>query len=154
MQKHRLVSIGIAVLAVLQGVFGVLRAFAYFRIGGELAGQGIILIPLVRSVVYGRGGLIILLALLSFVFAAGVLLGKRWGWWCGLIAAVFNILLVLGLLIDGERIAELMLWLIVPVLVIWFLFLPAKGANFAWPVVPELTAMFLGAGLMLRRYFG
>lgn len=44
MQKHRLVSIGIAVLAVLQGVFGVLRAFAYFRIGGELAGQGIILI--------------------------------------------------------------------------------------------------------------
>ena len=54
MQKHRLVSIGIAVLAVLQGVFGVLRAFAYFRIGGELAGQGIILIPLLRSVVYGR----------------------------------------------------------------------------------------------------
>ena len=55
MQKHRLVSIGIAVLAVLQGVFGVLRAFAYFRIGGELAGQGIILKPLVRAVVYGRG---------------------------------------------------------------------------------------------------
>jgi hypothetical protein len=127
MQKHRLVSIGIAVLAVLQAVFGVLRAFAYFRIGGELAGQGIILIPLVRAVVYGRGGLIILIALLSFVFAAGVLLGKRWGWWCGLIAAVFNILLVLGLLIDGERIAELILWLIVPVLVIWFLF-----SRFGW----------------------
>ena len=76
-----LVSIGIAVLAVLQGVFGVMRPCAFFRIGGELAGQGIILIPLVRAVVYGRGGLIILLALLSFVFAAGVLLGKRWGWW-------------------------------------------------------------------------
>jgi len=136
MQKHRLVSIGIAVLAVLQGVFGVLRAFTYFRTGGELAGrQGLILIPLVRAmliplvraVVYGRGVLIILIALLSFVFAAGVLLGKRWGWWCGLIAAVFNILLVLGLLIDSERIAELMLWLIVPVLVIWFLF-----SRFGW----------------------
>jgi hypothetical protein len=29
--------------------------------------------------------------------------------------------------IDGERIAELMLWLIVPVLVIWFLF-----SRFGW----------------------
>jgi hypothetical protein len=38
--------------------------------------------------------------------------------------------------------------------VLWFLFLPAKGAYFAWPVVPELTAMFLGAGFLLRSYFG
>ena len=52
----------------------------------------------------------------------------RWGWRCGLIAAaVFNISLVLGLLIDSERIAELILWLIVPVLVIWFLF-----SRFGW----------------------
>ncbi len=128
MQKHRLVSIGIAVLAVLQGVFGVLRAFAYFRIGGELGWTRYY--PYTAGACRGLwqgGGLIILLALLSFVFAAGVLLGKRWEWWCGLIAAVFNILLVLGLLIDGERIAELMLWLIVPVLVIWFLF-----SRFGW----------------------
>jgi hypothetical protein len=38
--------------------------------------------------------------------------------------------------------------------VIWFLFLPEKGIYFAWPVVPELTAMFLGAGFILRSYFG
>ncbi len=38
--------------------------------------------------------------------------------------------------------------------VLWFLILPAQGKYFAWPVVPELTAMFLGAGFILRSYFG
>jgi len=38
--------------------------------------------------------------------------------------------------------------------VLWFLILPAQGRYFAWPVVPELTAMFLGAGFILRSYFG
>ncbi len=38
--------------------------------------------------------------------------------------------------------------------VLWFLILPEKGKYFAWPVVPELTAMFLGAGFILRSYFG
>ena len=127
MQKHELVSIGVGALAVVQGVFGVLRAFDYFRIGGELAGQGLILIPLLGAVAYGRGAVIILVALLSFFFAAGILLGKGWGWWCGLIAAVINILLVLGILIESERIAEMMFWLVVPFLVIWFLF-----SRFGW----------------------
>jgi hypothetical protein len=38
--------------------------------------------------------------------------------------------------------------------VLWFLFLPEKGIYFAWPVVPEMTALFLGAGFILRSYFG
>jgi hypothetical protein len=38
--------------------------------------------------------------------------------------------------------------------VLWFLILPAQGKYFAWPVVPELTALFLGAGFILRSYFG
>ena len=38
--------------------------------------------------------------------------------------------------------------------VLWFLVLPKTGVYFAWPVVPELTAMFLGVGFMLRSYFG
>jgi len=38
--------------------------------------------------------------------------------------------------------------------VLWFLFLPEKGNYFAWPVFPELTAMFMGAGFLLRSYFG
>jgi hypothetical protein len=38
--------------------------------------------------------------------------------------------------------------------VLWFLILPEKGKYFAWPVVPEMTALFLGAGFILRSYFG
>jgi hypothetical protein len=127
MEKHRLVSIGVAVLVVVQGILGVLRAFDYFRIGGELAGQGLILMPLLGAVAYSRGGVIIVIALLSFIFAAGILLGKGWGWWCGLIAAAINIVLVLGVMIDGEHIAELMLWLVIPVVVVWYLF-----SRFGW----------------------
>ena len=38
--------------------------------------------------------------------------------------------------------------------VLWFLIFPATGIYFAWPVKPESTAMFLGAGFILRSYFG
>ncbi len=38
--------------------------------------------------------------------------------------------------------------------VLWFLIFPAAGIYFAWPVKPELTALFLGAGFLLRSYFG
>jgi hypothetical protein len=38
--------------------------------------------------------------------------------------------------------------------VLWFFILPATGIYFAWPVKPEPTALFLGAGFLLRSYFG
>jgi len=38
--------------------------------------------------------------------------------------------------------------------VLWFLIRPDWGIYFAWPVKPVLTTLFLGAGFMLRCYFG
>ena len=38
--------------------------------------------------------------------------------------------------------------------VLWFLIMPQNGKYFAWPVIPEMTALFLGAGFILRSYFG
>ena len=38
--------------------------------------------------------------------------------------------------------------------VLWFLVLPETGVYFAWPVETEMTAMFLGAGFILRSYLG
>jgi hypothetical protein len=38
--------------------------------------------------------------------------------------------------------------------VLWLLVFPATGIYFAWPVKPALTAMFMGAGFLLRSYFG
>lgn len=38
--------------------------------------------------------------------------------------------------------------------VIWLLFFPSSGANFAWPIIPEFSAMFIGAGFIIRTYLG
>jgi len=38
--------------------------------------------------------------------------------------------------------------------VIWLLFFPATGGNFAWPVTPIFTAMFIGAGFIARAFIG
>lgn len=38
--------------------------------------------------------------------------------------------------------------------VVWLLFFPDRGVDFAWPVVPRQTAMFLGASFIVRAYLG
>ncbi len=38
--------------------------------------------------------------------------------------------------------------------VVWLLFVPDRGDNFAWPVTPRLTAMFIGASFVARTYLG
>jgi len=38
--------------------------------------------------------------------------------------------------------------------VIWLLFFPSKGTNFAWPIHPELNALFIGAGFIMRTFLG
>jgi hypothetical protein len=38
--------------------------------------------------------------------------------------------------------------------VVWLLFFPETGDQFAWPVVPAYTAMFIGAGFIVRTFIG
>lgn len=38
--------------------------------------------------------------------------------------------------------------------VVWLLFFPSSGDNFAWPVTPALTAMFIGASFTPRAFIG
>jgi len=38
--------------------------------------------------------------------------------------------------------------------VVWLLFFPGTGGNFAWPVTPRMTAMFIGAGFIVRLFIG
>jgi len=40
------------------------------------------------------------------------------------------------------------------IFVIWLLFFPSSATNFAWPIAPEMSAMFLGAGFMVRAFLG
>ncbi len=38
--------------------------------------------------------------------------------------------------------------------VVWLIFLPGTAGNFAWPVTPTFTAMFIGVGFIARTYIG
>lgn len=115
----------IAVLAVTQGVLGILRAFKWFQIGAETSGQGILILPLMSALVYARGGIIVVIALLYVLFALGALTGKGWARRLGLVASLVNGLLVLSLVIGGESIVQSVFWLIVPAILIWYLLSPS-----------------------------
>jgi len=38
--------------------------------------------------------------------------------------------------------------------VLWLLFFPSTGGQFAWPVTPVFTAMFIGCGFIVRTFIG
>jgi len=128
MKRRSPMLIFIAVLALVQGGFGVLRAFEWFNIGADLLGQGLLILPLVGVVAFGRGGLVIVMAILYLLFAVGVLLQKSWARWLGLTVAAINILLVLNVVIQGEPFSRAVLWLIVPIVIVVYLLSPSGRA--------------------------
>lgn len=67
-----------AVLAIVQGVFGLLRAYNWVQIGTNLFGQGLLLVPFLGVMAVARGVFISIVALLYVLFAIGVFLGKSW----------------------------------------------------------------------------
>ena len=111
----------IAILALVQGVLGVFRAFEWFNIGADLLGQGLLILPLVGVVAFGRGGLVIVLATLYMLFAAGILLQRSWAWWLGLILSATSIWLVLNVVILGESVTRAAFWLIAPIVIAAYL---------------------------------
>ena len=118
----------IVVLALVQGGVGVLRAFEWFNIGADLLGQGLLILPLVGVVAFGRGGLVIVMAILYLLFAAGMVLQKSWTRWLGLTVAAVNILLVLNIVILGEPFSRAALWLTVPIIIVVYLLSPSGRA--------------------------
>jgi hypothetical protein len=118
----------IAILALIQGALGVFRAFDWFNVGADLFGQGLLILPLVGVIAFARGGLVIVLSMLSALFAVGMLLQKSWAWWLGLSVAAISILLVLNILILGETVLRTAFWLIVPIVIAAYLLSPSGRA--------------------------
>ena len=119
----------IAALALLQGVLGVLRAFQWFRLGNDLLGQGLLLLPMVGIVAWLRGFLVVVIALLFGVFAYGAWFRRDWAPPLGLVVAAVNILLVLSALFQGAAMGQTFYWLIVPVIMIGYLLSPARRSD-------------------------
>lgn len=115
----------VAILALAQATFGVLRAVGWFQVGSDLMGRGLLLLPMIGVMAYARGALVAALALLYIAFAFGLLGGRSWARPVGLTAATLNLLLALSVLLQGEFFTRAILWLIVPVIVVWYLLAPA-----------------------------
>ena len=128
MKRRSPMLIFVAILALVQGVLGVFRAFEWFNIGADQFGQGVLILPLVGAVAFARGGLVFVLALLHVLFAAGMLLQKSWAWWLGLSLAAISILLVLNIIILGEPVSRAAFWLIVPIVIAAYLLSPTGRA--------------------------
>ena len=109
-------------LALVQGLAGVLRGFNWIQIGVDLFGQGILFVPLVGTLAIMRGLFIWVVALLYVLFVLGASRGSRWAWWSCLIAAVVNLLLVLNVLVQGAPVAEALAWSVIPAILIFYLF--------------------------------
>jgi hypothetical protein len=95
----------IALLALIQGIFGLLRAYNWVQIGANLLGQGLLLLPFVGAVAVMRGMFIAIVALLYILFFVGALLEKNWAW-LGVTAAIINLLLALSARVQGASVME------------------------------------------------
>lgn len=114
-------------LVVVQGVLAFLRANHWFQMGVDLLGHGLLFIPLAGVVAIGRGGLVAGMGLLYLLFSVGALLGKNWAWWVGVLAALLNVLLVLSIMLQGESIVRSLIWVIVPTILLCYLFWPQRA---------------------------
>jgi len=124
----------VMLLALAQGIAGLLRAFNWVEVGIDLFGEGLLLLPFIGVVAVMRGLLIAVVALLYGLFAGGALLTRSWARWIGLAAAIVNLLLVLSLLTQEAPVAQAIAWSAIPVMLIFYLFSPTgrdalKGAD-------------------------
>lgn len=115
----------IAVLAIVQGAAGVMRALHWFDIGSDFLDQGLLLLPLIGVMAFSRGAFITVVALWYVAFACGALLGRSWARWLGIVVAVVSLFLVVSVVIQGEALASALLWAVVPVVMLFYLFTTA-----------------------------
>ena len=120
----------IAVLAVIQGILGILRAFEWLRMGFDLSGRGVFALPRLSAATFTHGMLVLVIALLYILFALGALFGQRWAWGLGLGVSLVTGLVVVSYVLVGAPIIWSLLWLIVPVVLVGYLLSPVGHQEF------------------------
>jgi hypothetical protein len=111
----------IVTLALLQAALGISRAFEWFQFGTDLAGRGILLLPILGAIAVARGVLIGAIALLYALFAWGLLAERSWASWVAIGAILLNGLAVSSVVLRGEPLLHALLWAIVPAVIAGYL---------------------------------
>jgi hypothetical protein len=111
----------IGILAIVQGVAGILRALQWVDVGGDLMGKGLLLLPLTGVIAIARGALIAVIALSFIIFACGLFLNQSWAKTLGIVVAVINLLLAFSLLMQGESLARAVPWVVIPAFILIYL---------------------------------
>jgi hypothetical protein len=124
----------IALLALVQAVFGLARGYGWVQIGVNLYQEGLLIVPIVGAVAIMRGLLIAAVALLYFLFFCGALLGARWAWPVCFMVVVINLLLVLNALSQGAPLTDAIVWTIIPAILILYRFSPAGRKTLRRPL--------------------
>ena len=112
----------LALLALAQCLFGLLRAYGWVRVGVDLFAQGLLILPVLGTLVALRGMFVAAVAFLYLLFSCGVLLDSSWAWSVGLTAAVINLLLVLSALLQGAPPPQVVAWSVVPAILLFYFF--------------------------------
>ncbi len=117
----------IALLALAQITLGVLRTLQWLNVGSDLMGQGVLFLPLLGVIAFVRGAFVAVLTLLYVTFAYGAFMGRGWSRLVGQTAAIVNLLLGLSVLFQGETLARVIGWSIIPVIIIIYYWLTPEG---------------------------
>ncbi len=122
----------IAFAGLFQGMWGVLRALDWFQSARDVSAQGgILVLPLVSAFVFAGGVLIVIIALLYFLFAWGALTGRGWVWGVGLAATVLNLLIVLRFVLQEEEpLVPALLSALIPIVLLCYLIAPVGRRAF------------------------
>jgi hypothetical protein len=115
----------IAGLSLAQGIFGILQGLHWFKFGTDIAGYGVLILPLIGVIAFARGGLVVVLAMAYLAFTLGALARQAWAWWLGLIMSLGTLVIVAVLITREESRAEELLWAVVPVMLLCYLLAPA-----------------------------
>jgi hypothetical protein len=131
MMSRSLVLKVMVFLALAQGMFGLLRALIWFRIGSELGGRGVLIGPLMALLASLRGGIVVVFVLLYFLVAWGAWRGRPWAWGLGLLASGANGLGAVMLLFEEGSAGDALLVTVIPLVLVWLLLSPTGRQAFS-----------------------
>ena len=77
-----------------------------------------------------KGWVLIALALMYFMFAAGAWQTRVWAWWIGLLVSVLSMLTLVVVLLKEGSVVMVLFFAIVPIILLWYLLSPAGRQAF------------------------